>query len=90
MKSAKLRICASCEWIFRSYDACPKCGFGHYGARAVVGDKCYAYETTQEPWINKQVKAYRLKLMLEIEKGTQQLEPCPFCEKVHAISQGCL
>lgn len=59
---AVLRVCASCEWVFRSpsaNDGCPECGFGHYGARYVYGDKAYQYERTQEPWIQKQILKLR-------------------------------
>lgn len=69
-KDAKLRVCASCEWIFRKQDdetiSCPKCGFGHYGARFVYGDKCYEFEKTQEPWMKKRIEEYRHKLLKEI------------------------
>jgi len=50
---AKLRVCASCEWIFRDSPVCPKCGFSHYGARSVYGNKCYKYEKTQQPWLDR-------------------------------------
>jgi hypothetical protein len=67
---AKLRVCASCEWIFSISDAkkgdCPKCGFGHYGARYVYGNKCYRYKRTQEPWLERKLDAYRVILLDEI------------------------
>ena len=65
-KQAKLRVCASCEWIFsiHDYDECPKCKFGHYGARYVYGKKAYQYAKTQKPWLDKQI----VKLQLEISK----------------------
>lgn len=36
---AKLRVCASCEWIFNNGVGCPKCQFGSYGAHYVYGKK---------------------------------------------------
>ena len=62
-KFSKLRVCASCEWIFDISEAnenggCPKCGFGHYGARYVYGDKAYKYKKTQEPWIERKMSKY--------------------------------
>ena len=72
-KTALLRVCASCEWIFRwkdksivSMSDCPKCGWASYGARFVYSDKCYKYAKTQEPWIEKKICQYRLKLMEEV------------------------
>lgn len=46
---ANLRVCASCEWIFKAseFSACPKCGFAHYGAHWAIGKKCYTYAKTQ-------------------------------------------
>lgn len=65
-KHAKLRACASCEWIFRNGVECPKCGFVSYGARCVYGDKCYTYEHNQKPWLEKKVLAYEIELLGEI------------------------
>jgi len=67
----KLRVCASCEWIFRDELSCPKCGFAYYGARSVYGNKCYKYEKTQQPWINKKVAEYisELQKQIRIKKG---------------------
>lgn len=52
---AKLRCCASCEWIYKDCessddDGCPLCNFGSYGARHVFGDDCYKYQYSQKPW----------------------------------------
>ena len=67
---ARLRVCASCEWIFRTAinqgGGCPKCGFCHYSARYVYGDKCYQYEITQKPWLDKKIFKYESGLMREI------------------------
>lgn len=68
MKS-KLRVCASCEWIFQETEdvkSCPKCGFGHYGARYVYGNKAYKYQHTQEPWIQKKLSNYEIQLRNEV------------------------
>lgn len=63
-KLANLRVCASCEWIFKlsEYKSCPKCGFAHYGAYYVYGAKCYKFSKTQEPWLHKKVADYEYKL----------------------------
>jgi len=66
---AKLRVCSCCEWIFKDSGNCPKCGFGHYGARRVYGDKCYQLAVTQERWLDKKLWAYRNKLLKEIEES---------------------
>jgi len=77
-RTAELRTCASCEWVFRLLsstdgDGCPKCGFAHYGARYVYGDKCYQYAKTQKPWVDKKMCEYRYELQKQVggsdEKG---------------------
>jgi hypothetical protein len=76
-KIAKLRVCASCEWIFDikdehpEYGGCPKCEFVHYGARYVYGNKCYKYKETQEPWIDRKLDSYRRKLITHVEKTNE-------------------
>jgi hypothetical protein len=72
---AKLRVCASCEWVFlrtdkTDHEGCPKCGFAHYGARFVYGDKAYRYAKTQEPWINRKMNAYFYELLKELPKAS--------------------
>ena len=62
-RHAKLRVCASCEWIFRNKTSCPRCGFGHYGARYVYGDKCYNFEKTQLPWLNNEIEKLHSKII---------------------------
>jgi predicted nucleic acid-binding Zn-ribbon protein len=84
-KLARLRVCASCEWIFTVDNqhldgGCPKCGFAHYGARYVYGDKAYRYAETQEPWRNKKVTAYSLELDTEIRKTN------PLANRVRGVS----
>ena len=66
---AKLRTCASCEWIFHSdkHDDCPKCGFAHYSARYVYGNACYRYAKTQKPWYDRKISDYGQKLCKEIK-----------------------
>jgi len=71
---ANLRVCASCKWIFDIRDndnveeGCPKCKFGHYGARYVYGNKAYVYKYTQEPWKNQKMNDYDYKLECEISR----------------------
>ena len=68
-KDAKLRVCASCEWVFvkpDDFEGCPKCGFGHYGARYVYGNKAYRYLKTQKPWFDRNMNRYALELRKEI------------------------
>lgn len=61
-KIANLRVCASCEWIFKGNTDCPQCEFGSYGARYVYGDKCYQYAKTQKPWMDKKIANYSSEL----------------------------
>lgn len=67
---AKLRVCASCEWIFTDGVACPKCQFGSYGARYVYGNKAYRYAKSQKPWFDRKVADYSVKLLQEIDNDT--------------------
>lgn len=67
-RTATLRTCASCEWIFKEGVNCPKCGFGSYGARYVYGDKCYHYAYIQKPWKDKMMTRLAIALELEIMK----------------------
>lgn len=67
-RHARLRVCASCEWIFKDHKSCPKCGFAHYGARFVYGDKCYKFAITQQPWIDQKIANYTLDLIEEVAK----------------------
>ena len=71
-RTARLRVCASCEWVFRGSVECPKCGFGSYGARWVYGNAAYTYERTQQPWRDKKLAAYGAKLDNEIKESV----PC--------------
>lgn len=66
-QTANLRVCASCEFIFRKSDQdgspeCPDCGFGSYGARYVYGDSAYKFAETQEPWMRNKLFAEEMKL----------------------------
>jgi len=81
---AKLRVCASCEWIYQlgnpsnpkwehthpeeEFNGCPKCGFASYGARFVYGSQVYRHAQTQEPWIKKKLQRVELDLLHEIEQ----------------------
>lgn len=67
---AKLRVCASCEWIFTDGVTCPKCQFGSYGARYVYGNKAYRYVKSQKPWFDRKVADYSVKLLQEIDNDT--------------------
>lgn len=69
-KLAILRVCASCEWVFRlpAPDGCPKCQFGHYGARYVYGNRAYRYEKTQKPWYDKKMFNFSMGLWREINR----------------------
>ena len=75
---AKLRVCASCEWIFNYDDltanSCPKCQFAHYSARYVYGKKAYRFAVTQEPWMNKKLSEYDYKLRKEVQ-DTNKIKP---------------
>lgn len=72
VKIADLRTCASCEWIFsasannKDGRACPKCGFGSYGAHYCYHSKAYRYAKTQKPWFDKKMSTYAFKLHAEI------------------------
>lgn len=78
---ALLRVCASCEWIYKvgknpgifghNWD-CPKCSFISYGARHVYGNKCYKYTKSQQPCIDGKVHNYRIKLLDEINEGKKK------------------
>jgi len=74
---AKLRVCASCEWIFKENektfeDGCPKCGFVHYPARYVYGRKAYAYSKSQYPWKEKKMTDYSIQLDKEIKESRHE------------------
>jgi hypothetical protein len=73
-KLANLRVCASCEWIFKlpAPDGCPKCQFGHYGARYVYGNKAYRYAVTQKPWYEKKMANLSISLQIEIKRSLQR------------------
>lgn len=63
-----LRICASCEWIFKEPGDCPKCQFGTYTAHSVYGKKAYEYAVTQQPWVDKKLASRRHELRVEVLK----------------------
>jgi hypothetical protein len=72
-KNAKLRVCASCEWIFKDYAECPKCSFAYYTAHYVYGKKAYQYAITQQPWIDKQLSSFLSELYSQVA-GTNQFK----------------
>lgn len=71
---ALLRVCASCEWIYKGEGECPKCMFVSYGARYVYGNKAYKFAKTQQPWLDKKLFNYEMKLRKEI-KDEQSTRP---------------
>ena len=68
--NAKLRVCASCEWIQNGNPGCPKCGFGTYGAFYVYGKKAYQYRRTQRPWLDRKLADHETKLRAEINQSS--------------------
>ena len=70
-KNAKLRCCASCEWIFKGGVECPKCGFGSYGARRVCGDAAYRLKRSQKRWFDKQMAKRASELEAEIREAAK-------------------
>lgn len=77
-KHNKLKVCASCKWIFKENSSCPKCEFASYGAHFVYGKKCYQYQYTQEPWMENKISIYTIKLFEEIELSNpiKKEKPC--------------
>ena len=78
-KLAALRVCASCEWIFKlkrpnQIEECPKCRFGSYGAYYVYGSKCYRFKRDQKPWMDKKLFAFECKLRKEILESVEEVE----------------
>lgn len=72
--TAKLRVCASCEWIFNTGVGCPKCQFGSYGAHSVYGNNAYRYAKTQKPWFDRKMADYAFKLIQEIKNEKCRLQ----------------
>lgn len=71
---AVLRVCASCEWIYKletktEIKNCPKCGFSSYSAYSVFGNKAYRIYLTQERWMNRALANISSILYSEIEKS---------------------
>jgi hypothetical protein len=69
---AKLRVCASCEWIFESGVECPKCQFGSYGAYYVYGSAAYRFKYSQKPWREKKLTNYEVQLNAEITEDVPE------------------
>lgn len=61
-KKFKLKVCASCSWMYKSEGECPMCGFAYYGARYVYGNACYKNFKTQSPWKEEKLFDYEMKL----------------------------
>ena len=72
---AKLRTCASCEWIFEGGVECPKCQFGSYGAHSVYGKDAYKFKKTQHPWMEKKMTTYSCQLYSEIMDSQEDKDP---------------
>jgi len=67
MAKRKVRVCAHCEWIFRSHSPeCPICRFGSYGAWGLYGSKAYKYLKTQKLWKDRKLMCYESELDREI------------------------
>jgi hypothetical protein len=86
---AKLRVCASCEWIFNRGIECPKCGFGSYSARYVYGNKCYRYKSTQKPWKNRRIAEYIDELNQEIYKSSRNIDLRKGCSESGENCENC-
>lgn len=66
--AAKLRVCASCEWVFNKGIECPKCSFGSYSAWSVYGNASYPYAKSQIPYRKKKTANFLAKLAAEVEQ----------------------
>lgn len=75
MRRAKLRVCASCEWVFKQGIECPKCLFGSYSAHYVYGTKAYTYSKTQKPWFDKKMFECESKFLQEIQESSCNITP---------------
>lgn len=84
MKSANLRVCMHCEWVFRKdltgSPSCPKCEWPSYGARCVYGDRAYVYEKTQKPWKKRKISALSAELDRIIRSSNQPTQKGLPCE----------
>lgn len=83
-RGARLRICASCEWVFdrrppqpsgETGAGCPKCGFASYGAHWVLGHACYRVKSTQERWLKRKLDAYECELRQQIGTANAERDP---------------
>lgn len=64
-----LRVCARCEWVYKTENECPKCRFASYSAHWVYGKSAYKYALTQRPWKNKKLAEYEINLNREISEA---------------------
>lgn len=73
-RTAELRVCGSCEWVFKMTHSvqCPRCGFGSYGAHAVYGYAAYKLAKSQKYWIKKQL----IKAEARIAKEAKEVPCC--------------
>lgn len=65
---ADLRVCASCEWIFKGGVECPQCQFGSYSAHRVYGRNAYRYAVSQKPWYDRKMASYSFELLKSIKQ----------------------
>ncbi|ALY07066.1 hypothetical protein VmeM32_00075 [Vibrio phage vB_VmeM-32] len=69
-KTAKIRVCATCEWIFDSTisNQCEMChnSVGSYGARWVYGKNYLTLYKNQTPWREKQLAKSMFRIDQEI------------------------
>ena len=71
-----LRVCASCEWIFKSKDpTCPKCQFGSYGAYYVYGNSAYRLAISQRYWKERKIHKYSRELDKIINDNNNDNKP---------------
>ena len=89
-KIAKLRVCASCEWIFPFNEkrnvGCPRCFFASYGAHYVYGNKAYRYAKTQKPWYDKHMSRKSYELLGIIHKSNEEKEKCRQTSVLNSLS----
>jgi len=83
-KTAALRICSSCEWVFErpvqpvgpvGFFGCPKCGGASYGARWVLGPSCYRVKKTQDRWLKRKLEDYERELRQQIGTANAERDP---------------
>lgn len=74
MKNAVLRVCMSCEWIYKSDGSCPLCDWPSYGAHSVYGNQAYEYHKNQTQWKQKKLDQYESELNRFIKENNDYKE----------------